>query len=176
MTENDITIILAISLLIALLIYSVASYFLKLNKGNIHLKTYDEDIDLYFYKNKKSDIILTTNIPDEPKEELTLNIMTKGDLTNDEEWMSKRTSFKKDFIIYKIKEVEASQYTGYFHIKDLITGKKVKDRYLTSDKRTEDDNINTIQSLITNNGNYEILYIGRFGFISHQVIDVFDIK
>lgn len=176
MTENDITTIVAISLLAALFIYSIVSYFFKLDMSNSHLKTYDEDIDLYFYKNKKNDVILTNNTSDTLTEELSLNIMTKGDLTNDDGWMSKRTSFKKDFIIYKINELESSQFTGYFHIKDLSNGKKVKDRYLTSDKRTEDENIAIIQRFITNNGKYEILYIGRFGFISQQVIDVFDIK
>ena len=65
MNEKDITLIIAASILIILLIISLVNKFLR-KDSNHHLKTFNDDFDLYSYKVKKdieySTVVSTSDI------------------------------------------------------------------------------------------------------------------
>lgn len=190
MNEKDITLIVAASILIILLIISLVNKFLR-KDSNQHLKTFNDDFDLYSYKVKKdieystvvstSDISVSNyidNINVTSVSDVDIEKYSKSDLENTDVWIKMRTSYTKDFIMHKINDITNSSYNNYFAIKDIKDNKIIKERYLKNDTQIEMENINTIKRFLTskNVGDYEVLYIGSFGFISNSISTIFDIK
>jgi hypothetical protein len=190
MNENYITIIVAISLFFLLLIISIVNKFIR-KDTNEHLKTFNDDLELYSYKTKKPSIsinkisydnITTSNYIDNINESSTSDInlekYSKSDLENNDVWIKMRTSFKKDFILSKMNDVSIGNYNNYFAIKDIKSDRIIKERFLENDTNAEIENINNIKRFLThkNVSDYEVLYIGSFGFISSSISTIFDIK
>jgi hypothetical protein len=191
MNEKDITFIVATTLLFILIVISIVNKYLR-KETNQHLKTFNDDLELYSYKVKK-DIIYPKN--DKPDlyisasnhidninilntSDIDLEKYSKSDLENTDTWIKMRTSYTKDFILHKINEINNNSYNNYFAIKDIKANKIIKERYLNNDTQTEIENINNIKRFITNKNvsDYEVLYIGSFGFISNSISTIFDIK
>ncbi len=118
MNEIDITLIIAASILFILIVISLVNKYLR-KDSNQHLKTFNDDLELYSYKVKK-DIeysnIVTTDLDISASKHIdNINVLntsdtdiekySKSDLENTDTWIKMRTSYTKDFILHKINEI-----------------------------------------------------------------------
>ena len=140
-SEDTITLIIGGSMFMLLLVVSIYNIFFG-KKNNLHLQTYNEDVELYSYKqpNNKIENVIAT-IPDTIKQndvvidnsESVAVIDTQnsdknikkidaslkyynihGDINLYEygNWDDLRTSFRKDLVIHKTSEIN-SRYSSY---------------------------------------------------------------